>query len=388
MRFFYIFCSILAFNYASESSAQKYITEMAAIADVKIGGNRPQDITVNNPLFYEITFKDQSLGFGETYMAGYWDSKAIDETVYYLLKADIENKFKPTFAFYLAYLKAKLFNRQDKLGSMDVINLHYQLGNELYTKMLGPSMAYSCGYWKNAKNLTEAQYAKFDLIAKKLYLKPGMTLLDIGCGWGGFAKYVAEKYKVKVVAITLSENQAEYAKKLTKGLSVEVRVQDYRDVVEKFDRVVEIGMFEHVGPKNYREFMEICYNALNDNGLLMLHTIGSNATHMNTDAWIEKYIFPGGHLPSIEQVGKSIENLFVMEDWHNFGPDYDKTLMAWFKNFDSAWPSLQNIYSDTFYRMWKYYLLSCAGAFRARDIQLWQVVLSKSGVKGGYESVR
>jgi cyclopropane-fatty-acyl-phospholipid synthase len=388
MKQFLFFSSILLSVCAAETPAQKYITEMASFADIQFNGKREWDIQVNNPLFYEITFKDQSLGFGETYMAGYWDSKAVDQTVYHLLKADIENKFKPTFTFYLAYIKAKLFNRQDKAGSLDVINLHYQLGNDLYTKMLGPSMAYSCGYWKNAKNLTEAQYAKFDLIARKLYLKPGMTLLDIGCGWGGFSKYVAEKYKVKVIAITLSENQAAYAKEICKGLNVEVRVQDYRDVKEKFDRVVEIGMFEHVGPKNYREFMQICHNALNDNGMLMLHTIGSNATHTTTDPWIEKYIFPGGHLPSIAQVGESIENLFIMEDWHNFGPDYDKTLMAWFKNFDASWPSLKNTYSETFYRMFKYYLLSCAGAFRARDIELWQVVLSKHGVPGGYETVR
>jgi cyclopropane-fatty-acyl-phospholipid synthase len=388
MKKILFFSSLILSLSSGESPAQKYITEMAAFADIEFNGKRDWDIQVNNPLFYEITFKDQSLGFGETYMAGYWDSKAVDQTVYRLLKADIETKFQPTFAFYLSYIKAKLFNRQDKAGSLDVINLHYQLGNDLYTKMLGPSMAYSCGYWKNAKNLTEAQYAKFDLIARKLYLKPGMTLLDIGCGWGGFSKYVAEKYKVKVVAITLSENQAAYTKELCKSLNVEVRVQDYRDVKEKFDRVVEIGMFEHVGPKNYREFMKICHNALNDNGMLMLHTIGSNATHATTDPWIEKYIFPGGHLPSIAQVGESIENLFIMEDWHNFGPDYDKTLMAWFKNFDAAWPSLKNSYPETFYRMFKYYLLSCAGAFRARDIELWQVVLSKSGVPGGYEAVR
>jgi cyclopropane-fatty-acyl-phospholipid synthase len=386
MKYFLYFLIFLSKVHCSD--AKTYITEMANIAGIQIDGKRPFDIQVNNPKFYERALEDQSLGFGESYMEGWWECGAIDECIYKLLIANIEDQFKPTFAFYWTYLKAKLFNRQTKSGSMDVIHMHYELGNDLYKNMLDTSMAYSCGYWKNAKTLDEAQLAKYDLIARKLSLKKGMTVLDIGCGWGGFAKYIAQNYGVKVVAITLSQNQAEFAKKNCEGLSVEVRVQDYRDVKEKFDRVVEIGMFEHVGPKNYRNFMEICHNCLNDNGMLMLHTIGSNATHVTTDPWINKYIFPGGHLPSIAQIGSSIENLFIMEDWHNFGPDYDKTLMAWWANFNNNWDKLKSSYSREFYRMWKYYLLSCAGAFRARSIELWQVVLSKSGVPGGYETVR
>lgn len=386
MKKYLLACSILTIAFASD--AEKFVTEMAGIADIQINGTRPWDIQVHNNGFYDRVLQDQSLGFGETYMEEWWDAGAVDQCIYHILKANIEEHFKPTFAFYWTYLKAKLFNRQNRLGSMDVINQHYQLGNDLYRAMLDPTMAYSCGYWKNAKNLDEAQIAKYDLIARKLGLKTGMTLLDIGCGWGGFAKYVATNYGVKVTAITLSENQAMLAKETTKGLNVEVRVQDYRDVKEKFDRVVEIGMFEHVGPKNYRTFMEICHNCLNPDGMLMLHTIGSNSTNVTGDPWINKYIFPGGHLPSIAQIGTSIEGLFIMEDWHNFGPDYDKTLMAWFSNFNAAWPTLKNSYPPQFYRMWKYYLLSCAGAFRARSIELWQVVLSKSGVPGGYETVR
>ena len=382
-----IFTSLF-FSSLFAADAKTYVTEMAGIAGIQIGGDRPWDIQVHNEKFYERTLQDQSLGFGESYMEGWWDSQAVDQCIYHLLKANIEANFHPTFDFYWTYLKAKLFNRQDRSGSMDVIHRHYQLGNDLYVDMLGPSMAYSCGYWKNAKNLDEAQFAKFDLIARKLGMKPGMTVLDIGCGWCGFAKYIAEHYGVKVTAITLSENQAMLAKKMCQGLSVEVRVQDYRDIQEKFDRVVEIGMFEHVGPKNYREFMEICHNCLNPDGMLMLHTIGSNSTNIAGDPWISKYIFPGGHLPSIAQIGKSIEHLFIMEDWHNFGPDYDKTLMAWFANFNTSWPKFKDNYPPHFYRMWKYYLLSCAGAFRSRSIELWQVVLSKSGVPGGYETVR
>ena len=321
-------------------------------------------------------------------MEGWWDCKALDECMFRILKADLEKNVSPSWTVRWAVLKAKLFNRQSKLGSMKVIDQHYQLGNDLFQNMLDETMAYSCGYWDQAKTLGEAQIAKYDLIARKLGFKAGMQVLDIGCGWGGFAKYVSQHYGVHVVAITLSENQAAYAREQTEGLPIEVRIQDYRDVEGQFDRIVEIGMFEHVGQKNYRTFMEMAHRCLVDGGMLMLHTIGSNRSSVMGDPWIHKYIFPEGQLPSVRQIGASIEGLFVMEDWHNFSVDYDKTCMTWFRNFDQNWQKLKGAYSPTFYRMWKYYLLSCAGSFRARHIQLWQVVLSKGGVPGGYQTVR
>jgi cyclopropane-fatty-acyl-phospholipid synthase len=370
------------------SSSKEVVEALTSLADIKINGDRPWDIQVHNKEFYDRVLKDQSLGLGETYMENLWDSDALDVCMYHILKADLESNFKPTLVHFWTYLKAKIFNRQSRSSSMKVIDEHYQLGNDLYQNMLDPLMTYSCGYWKDAKNLDEAQIAKYDLIARKLGFKEGMRVLDIGCGWGGFAKYVAEKYKVNVVAITLSENQALYAKEVCKDLPVEIRIQDYRDLNEKFDRIVEIGMFEHVGWKNHRTFMEIVYRCLNDNGLVMLHTIGGNSSTVTGDPWIDKYIFRGGQLPSVAQIGTSIEGLFVMEDWHNFSVDYDKTLMAWFENFNKNWDKIKDNYPPHFYRMWKYYLLSCAGAFRARHIQLWQVVLSKGGVLTGYQTVR
>ena len=387
-RLFIIFLFLLSSNQIEASSSKDIVEEMIAIADIKINGDRSWDIQVHDEAFYDRVLRDQSLGLGESYVENVWDTEALDVFIYQILRADLENNFKPTWSHIWAYLKAKFFNRQDRSGSMRVINEHYQLGNDLYQNMLDPLMTYSCGYWKNAKNLNEAQVAKYDLIARKLGFEKGMRVLDIGCGWGGFAKYASEEYGVDVVAITLSENQAAYAKEVCKGLPVEVRVQDYRDLNEKFDRIVEIGMFEHVGAKNHREFMEVVHRCLNDNGMVMLHTIGGNLSNVTGDRWIDKYIFQGGLLPSVAQIGKSIEGLFVMEDWHNFSVDYDKTLMVWFKNFDNNWDKIKNNYSPHFYRMWKYYLLSCAGAFRSRSIQLWQVVLSKDGVLGGYETVR
>lgn len=374
--------------FADISPAQKTLEQITSITEVKINGNKSWDITVHNDAFFSTVLANGSLGFGESYMAEWWDCQDLDQCMFHILRANLEKNLKPTWAMRWNVLKAKLFNLQNRSGSLKVIDTHYQLGNDLFAEMLGSTMAYSCGYWKDAATLDEAQTAKFDLIARKLGMLPGMRVLDIGCGWGGFSKYIAENYGVEVVGITLSENQAELARETCKGLPVEIRVQDYRDVQEQFDRVVEIGMFEHVGVKNYRSFMEIVHRCLKDDGLFMLHTIGNDVSTTALDPWIDTYIFPHGHLPSIAQIGKSIEGLFVMEDWHNFSADYDKTLMAWAANFDKSWGKYQTQYPSHFYRMWKYYLLSCAGGFRARTIQLWQVVLSKGGVVGGYSSAR
>jgi cyclopropane-fatty-acyl-phospholipid synthase len=370
------------------SSPKRVVGQILKQANIKIDGDRPWDIKVYNDAFYSRVLRDGSLGLGESYMLGWWDSSALDETIFRICRADLEKKIKPTLAMRWAILKAKLFNAQDKKGSMKVIDQHYQLGNDLFVVMLDRLMTYSCGYWKNANNLDEAQEAKYDLIARKLGLKKGMRVLDIGCGWGGFAKYIAEKYQVEVVGVTLSENQASFARNVVVDLPVEIRIQDYRDVNETFDRIVEIGMFEHVGTKNYRPFMEMVNRCLKDDGLFMLHTIGSKISSDSGDPWIDKYIFANGHLPSMAQIAKSSEGLFVLEDAHNFSSDYDKTLMWWYSNFNNNWKNLSLNYDTTFYRMWKFYLLSCAGSFRARNIQLYQVVFSKNGVVGGYESVR
>lgn len=371
-----------------DEDAKQTVKELLARCDVKINGERPWDIQVNSDEFYERVLSQGSLGFGESFVDNLWDCKALDTCVCRIQREKLSSKVKPSFREILTWVKAKIWNLQDKIGSRKVIDQHYQLGNDLYQNMLDSLMVYSCGYWKNAKTLEEAQIAKFDLICRKLGFKPGMRVLDIGCGWGGFEKYAAENYGVHVTGVTLSENQAEFARAACKGLPVEIRLEDYRDLKGTFDRVIEIGMFEHVGVKNYREFMQKVHDLLEPHGLFMLHTIGNNISEMTTEPWIDTYIFPNGQLPSIAQIGNSTENLFVMEDWHNFGPDYDKTLCAWFANFSTNWPKLQPIYGDRFYRMWKYYLLGCAGSFRARECQLWQVVLSKGGVVEGYQTVR
>jgi cyclopropane-fatty-acyl-phospholipid synthase len=265
---------------------------------------------------------------------------------------------------------------------------HYDIGNDLYKNMLDKRMNYSCGYWKNTKTLDEAQEAKLDLICKKLKLKPGMTVLDIGCGWGSLEKFAAEKYHVKVVGITVSKEQVRLARKLCKGLDVEIRLQDYRDLKKKFDCVVSVGMFEHVGYKNYRKFIKVVDRCLKDSSLFLLHTIGGNKSVTCLDPWIDKYIFPNSMLPSVNQITKASKGIFKLEDWHNFGTYYDKTLMAWHKNFNKNWDKIKISYNERFRRMWNYYLLSCAGSFRAHKNQLWQIVFSKIGSQVDYESIR
>jgi cyclopropane-fatty-acyl-phospholipid synthase len=245
--------------------------------------------------------------------------------------------------------------------------------------MLDKRLNYTCAYWENAANLDEAQEAKLDLVCKKIGLQPGMTVLELGCGWGSFAKFAAERYGARVLGVTVSKEQVELGMELSKGLPVELRLQDYRKVEGKYDRVISIGVMEHVGYKNYRTYMEVTNRCLKEDGIAFVHTIGSNISVTSADAFSNKYIFPNGMIPSIAQLGKAMEGIFVMEDWHNIGPDYDKTLMAWCANFDRAWPSLKDKYDERFRKMWRYYLLSSAGGFRSRSQQLWQIVMTRQG---------
>jgi len=246
-------------------------------------------------------------------------------------------------------------------------------------------MNYSCGYWERATTLNDAQEAKLDMICQKLLLKPGMTVLDIGCGWGGFAKWAADKYDVSVLGITVSQEQVKFAREYCKTSNVNIEFHDYRDISEKFDRIVSIGMLEHVGYRNYRTFMKVARRCLKANGLLLLHTIAGNTSVHSTDPWISKYIFPNSMLPSAKQISAASEGILVLEDWHSFGQYYDQTLMAWHQNFTKNWAKIKKMYDDRFYRMWTYYLLSCAASFRSRRNQLWQIVFSRNGIRAGYQ---
>ncbi len=369
-------------------NAKKVIESLLAGTGVTLNGDKPYDPQIHNEEFYSAVLRGGSLALGEAYMDGWWDCEKLDQFFYKVLSADLDERIKKNWDIMLKIAWNFIANPSRKAKAFETGGGHYNIGNDLYTKMLDKRMTYTCGYWQTAQNLDEAQEAKLDLVCRKIALKAGDKVLDIGSGWASFMGYAAEKYNVSAVGVTVSKEQAALASERYKDYAVETRLQDYRDINEQFDHLVSLGMFEHVGYRNYRTFMKVAHKALKDKGLFLLHTIAGNHSVKKTDSWIDKYIFPGSMLPSMAQIGKAVEDLFVIEDVHNFGADYDKTLMAWFANFDQAWPGLKEKYSARFYRMWKYYLLSCAAGFRARRMQLWQIVLSKRGVAGGYQTVR
>ena len=370
--------------------ADAYKTAIKGIlsqAGITLNGDMPWDIRVTDERFYNRVLREGSLGLGESYMDGWWDCDELDTFFAKLVPINPEEKIKADWRLLLHTIGEVIFNQGRKTRAFLIGERHYDRGNELFRNMLDKRMVYSCGYWKDAKDLDSAQEAKLELICRKLGLKPGDRVLDIGCGWGSLAKYAAENYGTEVVGITVSKEQLSLGRELCRGLPVELRLQDYRDIDERFDHVVSVGMFEHVGWKNYRTYMEKVRQCLKDDGLFLLHTIGSNTSQISRDVWYNKYIFPNSMIPSMKQISASVEGLCVIEDVHNFGSHYDPTLTAWFNNFDSNWSKLRGSYDDRFYRMWKYYILSFAGIFRARYLQVWQFVLSPNGVQRGYKTI-
>ena len=369
------------------------IERLLAQADVRVDGDRPCDLQLRDERFFARALLQGSLGLGESYMDGWWETASLDGLVHRLLSAQLDERTRGLGDF-VDTIRAHLQNLQSERRSRIVGERHYDLGNDLYQAMLGQRLVYSCGYWRQADDLDAAQEAKLDLTCRKLGLQPGMRVLDIGCGWGEALKFAAERYGVRGVGVTISREQAAYASELCRGLPIEIRLQDYRTLSaagldEPFDRIFSIGMFEHVGVKNYPAFFDVARRCLaDDQGLLLLHTIGGNRSRAHTDPWIARYIFPNSLLSSAAQLTTALEGSFVIEDWHNFGSDYDRTLLAWRDNIERRWDTLPARYDERFRRMWRFYLASSMAAFRARRIQLWQLVLSPRGVPGGYVAPR
>lgn len=381
----------------SRHPLQHRVAALMAQAGVQPDGPADHDPQIHDPRFYRRVLLEGSLGLGESYMDGWWDVASLDGMLHRLLSARLDERVHGLEA-YIDDIRAWLLNLQSGRRARAVGARHYDLGNDLFEAMLGKRMVYSCAYWRKAGDLDAAQEAKLDLVCSKLDLRPGMRVLDIGCGWGEALKFATERYGIEGVGVTISREQADYARNLCAGLPVDIRVQDYRELDDinqdsLFDRVFSIGMFEHVGAKNYRTYFEVAQRCLRDDpdtggGLFLLHCIGSNVSVQHTDPWIARYIFPNSMLPSIEQIATAREGLFVIEDWHNFGPDYDRTLQAWRGNVERAWPSLPTRYDERFRRMWRFYLAASMATFRIRNSQLWQVVLSVGGVKDGYLAPR
>jgi len=369
------------------STYERELAELLAAADVRLDGSRPWDIQVHDERLFHRVLGHGSLGAGEAYMDGWWDCDQLDEMLTRVLRSDIEDHLRSPRALKLA-LSARLFNMQNSRRAYIVGEKHYDLGDDLYELMLDPRMIYSCAYFERANDLNAAQEAKLDLVARKIGARRGMRILDIGCGWGGSAQFMAERYGGSVTGVTVSRNQLESAQKRCQGLDVEFRLQDYRSLAGSFDGIYSLGMFEHVGVRNYRTYLSKARELLRPDGLFLLHTIGNNRSSIATDPWIEKYIFPNSQLPSLAQIMAAADGLWVVEDIHSFGVYYDRTLRAWSANFERAWPQLSARYGERFRRMWHFWLMSSAAAFRARKTQLWQIVLSPVGVSGGYRAVR
>ncbi|MBN2300980.1 MAG: cyclopropane fatty acyl phospholipid synthase [Lentisphaerae bacterium] len=358
---------------------EKVVRNLLASAGIKVGGKNPWDIQIKDRRAYDKILGQGSLGFGESYMDNWWDCDALDDLICRIHEANLREKAKKDMETIALAVRSRLFNLQTNRRAFEVAEKHYDLGNDLYEPMLGKTMAYTCAYWRNASNLDEAQTAKFDLICRKTGLKPGMKILELGCGWGSFAKHAAENYGVEITGYTVSKEQVALGMERCKGLPVVLRLDDYRHARGEYDAIISIGIMEHVGYKNYRTYMKVADRCLKKNGVVFIHTIGGNKSRTAIEPWLNKYIFPNAMLPSIAQLATAMEGLFIIEDLHNIGPDYDRTLLAWHENFEKAWPALKEKYSERFYRMWRFYLLSCAAVFRARYAQLWQMVLTRIG---------
>jgi cyclopropane-fatty-acyl-phospholipid synthase len=365
-------------------TSRELVHRVLESADIRPDGDRPWDIQIRNDRIYDRVLGSGNLGLGEAYMDGWWDTADLTEFISRLITVDAEALVGKSLKNLFYVLSARFVNYGARAKAFEVAERHYDLDHRLFQAMLDKRMTYSCGYWVNADSLDEAQENKLDLICRKIGLRPGMTVLDIGCGWGSFMKYAAERYGVSCVGVSVSNEQTKIGREMCAGLPIEFRVQDYRDIDGCYDRVVSIAMFEQVGYKNMKAFFRVVRRVLADDGLFLLHTLGLNISTVRGDPWNDKYVFPNGMVPSIRQLGESIEKVFVMEDWHNVGGDYERTVHAWYQNFRQAWPVLKSRYDERFFRMWTYYLLSCAGVIRARYMQVWQIVLSPHGVRGGY----
>jgi len=370
-----------------DTRARRVIEQLLDGSGVTLNGDAPQDIRVLHPDFFSRILHNGTLGLGESYMDGWWECDRIDDLACRLLMNGLGEHARTTTERLKYRLQSGFLNLQSKTRAYMVGEAHYDLGNDLFERMLDPTMCYSCGYWKTAENLHQAQRDKLELACRKLDLTPGMKVLDIGCGWGSFAEHAARHHGVEVTGITISREQAALARERCAGLPVEILLQDYRDLAGCYDRIVSIGMFEHVGHRNYDTYFKTVRHLMPADGLFLLHTIGSNRSKITADPWINRYIFPNGVLPSAMDITRTSEDHLLMEDWQNFGPDYDRTLMAWLENFDARWHEVAHHYNERTRRMFRYYLAVCAGAFRARHLQLWQVVFSR-GRQERYDAPR
>jgi cyclopropane-fatty-acyl-phospholipid synthase len=368
--------------------AKNIVTNLLSQAGITINGNAPWDIQVNRDHFYRGALRG-SLGFGESYMKRDWDVESLDALFRRIIRMDIVHSPLVTLNRLYLDIKSRLTNLQTRIGSLAIAEHHYDLDHRLYELFLGPYNQYTCCFFNKAQSLEDAEVEKLEMICNKLDLSEGDRVLDIGCGWGGFAKYAAETRGCRVTGISISKEQIAYAREYVAGLPVDIVECDYRDLPSRFDaghfdKAVIIGMIEHVGYKNYRKLVRIVHRALKDDGVFLLHTIGNSRRTTVADPWMEKYIFRNSMVPAMSQLANAFEGLFVVQDWENYGHYYAPTLAAWQQNFEANWPQIEAIeterrFDEKFRRMFNYYFLSCKAGFETEHINLWHIVMSKEG---------
>jgi cyclopropane-fatty-acyl-phospholipid synthase len=364
--------------------------------DVRLGGDRPWDIRVNRDRLYRRALRG-SLGIGEAYIDGDWDCDALDELFRRVLSVNTQKKPLIRAARAWRSFQSRVMNLQTRKRSRAVAEEHYDIDHRMYALFLGPWNQYTCCFFDGTNDLERAEVIKLEMLCDKLELKPGMRLLDIGCGWGGFAKYAASTRGCEVTGISLSDEQIRYANDYTHGLPVTIRKLDYRDLPDSglapFDRISIVGMIEHVGYKNYAGLLEIVHQMLKPDGLFLLHTIGNNEHSTVVDPWMEKYIFRNSMAPAMSHLANAAEGRFVVEDWENYGHYYSPTLQAWHDRFNANWDRIRSLktarpFDDRFRRLWNYYLMSSKAAFDVEQLHLWQIVMTRcNSGRGVYRRV-
>lgn len=368
---------------------KRIVSDLMARADVTLNGSRCWDIQVHNDRFYRRVLRG-SLGLGESYMDGDWEVESLDSLFSRFFSADLRGEILYQINHLLLILQARLLNLQSPTRARAVAEAHYDIDHRMYELFLGPYNQYTCCFFNGTDDLQQAEVNKLEMICQKLELNENDRVLDIGCGWGGFAKYAAATRGCEVTGITISSEQAEYARNYTAGLPVDILEADYRDLPDRglaaFDKILICGMIEHVGYKNYPGLMHVVHQMLDDDGLFLLHTIGNSEETVISDPWIERYIFRNSMVPSMEHIVGALRRLFVVQDWENYGHFYSKTLRCWHENFERNWESIKQIasskpFDERFRRMWNYYLLSSKAAFDREKLLLWQIVMSKVGTR-------
>lgn len=357
--------------------SQFAVARIFSIADVAINGTRRWDIRVSDDRFFPSVLFQGSLGLGESYLRGWWTCEDLEELFYRLITGGLERISRALPVHMIGRLADRFVNQQTRDKSLRVAERHYNLGNDLFLSFLGAYKNYSCGLYESTQTLDEAQVAKMEKICHELDLRPGDRLLDVGGGWGEFARFAATRHGCHVTSINIADEQIAYATEYCGDAPVEIRKCDYREISGRYNKIAVIAMLTHVGYKNYRLFMEVMSRCLEPNGLILIETVGGHVSQTNCEPWTDKYIFPGGMIPSLEQLDRSVEGLFHRTRISEFGLSYVRTLRSWHQNLLAAWPTLRHRYDDSTRLMFEYFFLSCAGAFRARDLVYWHVLLSK-----------